>query len=53
MPSREVRNVIKVGNSLCISIPKPWAVYNKIENKSKVEVTYNGVLTIKPLTEVK
>jgi antitoxin component of MazEF toxin-antitoxin module len=48
MPHKQYRKIIRVGNSLAITIPKPWLMYFDLTEKDQVTVLSNGNLTITP-----
>jgi antitoxin component of MazEF toxin-antitoxin module len=47
MPSQYTRTVIKVGNSLAVTLPKPWVDYNQLKAKDKVTVIAGDALIVK------
>ena len=49
MPHKQTRKVIRVGNSLAVTIPKPWSQYFGLSEKDEVVVLSNGAIVIKPL----
>jgi antitoxin component of MazEF toxin-antitoxin module len=48
MPHKQTRKIIKVGNSLAITIPKPWLRYFGLSEKDQVTILSNGALVVKP-----
>ncbi|MGD0071332.1 MAG: AbrB/MazE/SpoVT family DNA-binding domain-containing protein [Candidatus Bathyarchaeia archaeon] len=48
MPHKQTRKIIRVGNSLAITIPKPWLRYFNLSEKDSVTVLSNGAIIIKP-----
>lgn len=48
MPHEETRRLIKLGDSLVITIPKAWTRYYNLKQKDAVTVISNGSVTIKP-----
>jgi antitoxin component of MazEF toxin-antitoxin module len=48
MPHEQTRKIIRVGNSLAVTIPKPWLRYFDLSEKDKVTVLSNGAVIIKP-----
>jgi len=48
MPHVETRKIIRVGNSLAVTIPKPWLRYFNLTDKDKVTILSNGAVVIKP-----
>jgi antitoxin component of MazEF toxin-antitoxin module len=51
MPHKQTRKVIRVGNSLAVTIPKPWLSYFKLSEKDEVTLLSNGAIIIKPLSK--
>jgi antitoxin component of MazEF toxin-antitoxin module len=49
MPHKQTRKIIRVGNSLAVTIPKPWLKYFGLSEKDQVTVLSNGALVIKPV----
>lgn len=49
----EVRHVIRVGNSLAITIPRSWALRNGWAEKkvTLLELGYDGIITVRTLSE--
>ncbi len=47
MPHKQTRKIIKIGNSLGITIPKPWLDYFKLSENDRVTILSNGVLVVK------
>lgn len=47
MPHEEIRKIIRVGNSLAVTIPHAWAQYFKLTEDSYVQVISNGNIVIK------
>jgi len=48
MPHKQTRKVIRVGNSLAVTIPKAWLNYFGLVEKDEVTILSNGALVIKP-----
>ena len=48
MPHKETRKIIRVGNSLAVTMPSAWIRYFKLANKDEVTVLSNGKVTITP-----
>jgi antitoxin component of MazEF toxin-antitoxin module len=48
MPHKQTRKIIRVGNSLAVTIPKPWLKYFELSEKDHVTVLSNGAVIIKP-----
>jgi antitoxin component of MazEF toxin-antitoxin module len=48
MPHKQTRKIIKIGNSLGVTIPKPWLNYFELSEKDKVTILSNGAIIIKP-----
>jgi antitoxin component of MazEF toxin-antitoxin module len=48
MPHKQIRKIIRVGNSLAVTIPKPWLQYFELSEKDHVTVLSNGAVVIKP-----
>jgi antitoxin component of MazEF toxin-antitoxin module len=48
MPHIETRKLIRIGNSLAVTIPKPWLRYFNLTDKDKVTVLSNGKVVIEP-----
>jgi antitoxin component of MazEF toxin-antitoxin module len=46
MPHEESRKIIIVGNSLAITIPKPWAQYFHLARGDVVRIVSNGSIII-------
>lgn len=46
MPHEEIRKIIRVGNSLAVTIPHAWAQYFKLTEESYVKVVSNGNIVI-------
>ncbi|MGD0643928.1 MAG: AbrB/MazE/SpoVT family DNA-binding domain-containing protein [Candidatus Bathyarchaeia archaeon] len=51
MPHEETRKIIRVGNSLAITIPCAWARYFKLKEKDSVRIISNGKITIEKIGE--
>jgi antitoxin component of MazEF toxin-antitoxin module len=49
MPHKQTRKIIRVGNSLAVTIPKPWSRYFGLSEKDEVIVLSNGAVIIKPV----
>ena len=47
MPHKQTRKIIKIGNSLGITIPKPWLDYFQLSENDYVTVLSNGALVVK------
>jgi len=47
----ELRHIIRVGNSLAITIPRSWAIRNGYTEKkvTLVELGYDGIITVSTL----
>jgi antitoxin component of MazEF toxin-antitoxin module len=53
MPNLYTRKILEVGNSMAVSLPKPWLRYHKLEIGHTVEViTNDDVIVIRPIREV-
>jgi len=48
MPHEETRKIIRVGNSLAVTIPKPWLRYFKLNEKDEVTIISNSNIIIEP-----
>lgn len=48
MPHKETRKIIKIGNSLAVTLPKPWLRYFNLTDKDRVTVLSNKNVIIKP-----
>jgi antitoxin component of MazEF toxin-antitoxin module len=48
MPHKQTRKIIRVGNSLAVTIPKPWSTYFDLSEKDEVIVLSNGAIVIRP-----
>lgn len=48
MPHEETRKIVKIGNSVAVTMPKAWVRYFKLKPKDEVKVTSNGVVIIEP-----
>lgn len=48
MPHEETRKIIRVGNSLAVTMPSAWIRYFKLTDKDEVVVLSNGTVVIKP-----
>jgi len=48
MPHEQTRKIIRVGNSLAVTIPKPWLKYYKLDDKDHVKVISNSTIIIEP-----
>jgi len=48
MPHKQTRKIIRVGNSLAVTIPKAWLSYFDLSEKDEVTVLSNGALIIIP-----
>jgi antitoxin component of MazEF toxin-antitoxin module len=46
VPHEQTRKIIRVGNSLAVTIPYAWAKYFKLKEKDSVLVVSNGDITI-------
>ena len=53
MPSLETRNLIQVGDSLMIALPRPWLRFYKLEKGDVVQIIANGKLEVRPLKDDK
>jgi virulence-associated protein VagC len=51
MPHKQTRKVIRVGNSLAVTIPKPWAEYFALSEKDRVIVLSEQDLVITPILD--
>jgi antitoxin component of MazEF toxin-antitoxin module len=47
VPHKQTRKIIKIGNSLGITIPKPWLAYFNLNENDYVTVLSNGAIIIK------
>jgi len=54
LPHIEKRKLIKVGNSMAVTLPKPWLEWakNKYGDEFSLELLSNGVIKIKPIPKV-
>lgn len=48
MPHEETRKIIRVGNSLAVTVPQDWAKYFQLSQGDEVKVVSNGSLVIIP-----
>jgi antitoxin component of MazEF toxin-antitoxin module len=48
LPNLEERKILALGNSLAITLPKPWTRFWGIKSGDVVQVTTNGVLRVSP-----
>ncbi len=48
MPHEQTRKIIRVGNSLAVTIPKPWLTYHKLDEKDHLKVVSNSTITLEP-----
>jgi len=48
LPHEQIRKIIRVGNSLAVTIPKPWLRYYKLSDKDHVKVISNSTIIIEP-----
>lgn len=48
MATATMRSVIQVGDSLCVTLPKPWAQYYHIKRGERLVVIEDKVLKIRP-----
>lgn len=48
MPHEETRKIIRVGNSLAVTMPKDWVQYFQIAKGDEVKVVSNGSVLIEP-----
>jgi len=48
VPHRQTRKIIRVGNSLAVTIPKAWLNYFELSEKDSVTILSNGAIVIKP-----
>jgi antitoxin component of MazEF toxin-antitoxin module len=48
MPHKQTRKIIRVGNSLAVTIPKAWLSYFDLSEKDEVTIFSNGAIIIKP-----
>jgi len=49
MPHKEQRKIIRVGNSLAVTIPKAWLRYFNLTDKDEVTVISDGKVIIEPV----
>jgi antitoxin component of MazEF toxin-antitoxin module len=49
MPHEEIRKILKVGNSLAVTLPQDWAKYFQLSQGDEVKVVSNGSVLIVPL----
>jgi len=47
MPHKETRTILQIGNSVCVTLPKPWVEYFHLKTGDKVTVVSNGDLVVK------
>jgi antitoxin component of MazEF toxin-antitoxin module len=47
MPHKQTRKIIRIGNSLGITIPKPWLDYFQLSENDYVTVLSNGAIVVK------
>ena len=48
MPSKDIRRLMPMGNSLVITLPKVWLNFWQLKKGEKLEIIYDGVLIIIP-----
>ena len=48
MPHEEIRKIIRVGNSLAVTLPKSWLKFYKLTDQDRVTIFSNGKITIEP-----
>jgi antitoxin component of MazEF toxin-antitoxin module len=48
VPHEETRRIIRVGNSLAVTIPAPWVRYYRLEQKDEVTIISNSNIIIEP-----
>ena len=48
MPAKEKRKVLPIGDSLAVTLPKPYRDYYNIEPGDEVEVLYDSLMLILP-----
>lgn len=48
MPHEETRKIIRVGNSLAVTMPKDWVQYFQLSQGDKVTLVSNGEIIIVP-----
>jgi antitoxin component of MazEF toxin-antitoxin module len=48
MPHEETRKIIRVGNSLAVTMPKDWVQYFQLNQGDEVKVVSNGSIVIMP-----
>jgi antitoxin component of MazEF toxin-antitoxin module len=46
LPHEQTRKIIRVGNSLAVTIPRAWAQYFRLKEKDSVLIISNGHITI-------
>ena len=49
MPHKETRKIIRVGNSLAVTIPPAWLRFFNLTEKDEVTVLSDGDIVIKPI----
>lgn len=47
MPHKEIRKIIRVGDSFAVTLPKGWLKYFGIEPGDEIEMVSNKNITIK------
>lgn len=53
MPHKDIRKIIKVGDSLAVTISPAWLRYYNLHEKDFVIVVSDGQITIKPMPKNK
>ena len=48
MPSKEKRKVLSVGDSIAVTLPKPFADYHSLKSGDSVQVIYDGLYLVFP-----
>ena len=48
MPAKEERRVLATGDSVAISIPKPYADYHGLKPGKRVLIFYDGLMLVVP-----
>lgn len=46
LPHEETRKIIRVGNSLAVTLPRAWTRYNRLAGKEQVLVVSDGSVVI-------
>jgi len=49
MPGLRSRKIVCVGDSLAVTLPPDWLRWNRLKAGDTVELTFNGVVKIRPV----